>query len=280
MGGKAFNNTTPITLVQLSSIWSRLLYDLIQLGCSNINSVGSTFIKSVMGDIDIAVNGDYDLIYEACYKTYSKENVRKIGSNLISISYPFEDSKRVQVDILIGNVEFLQWSHHAPKSHESKFKPIVRQLFINSMIQLITEKSIKEHFLKENEEYQLDIQRGLFKIKKEKLGVKGNILKNPKIIERTLISNEPTFITSWLLIRSTDNKFYQYVKPPVTFEDIFKLAIENLNFDDLNFVKSIFIKRLLECEKKSPNRLASTKDEIDIMIVNILNYLGNHNVIK
>ena len=279
MGGKAFKNTTPITLFNLNLIWQKLIDDLRQLNCHNIQSVGSTFNKELMGDIDIAVNGDYQVIYDSCIKEFKKENVRKIGSNLVSISYPYINSQRVQVDILIGNVNFLKWTHHAPHWHESKFKPILRQLFFNSIIQLITEKSLKECSLEENEEYQLDIQRGLFKIKKEKIGIKGNSLKTPKIIKRSFISDDPSYIMNWITTKSSIQQYYQF-SLPFSFENIVEFAIENLTFDDLNFVKSNFIKRILECNKKSPNRLASTQEEIDIMISNILNYLGNHNVIK
>lgn len=196
MGGHAFDNVSPVTIDEFLLCDLHIVEKLRASGVTRWKYVGTTGKKPVMGDIDIAVefNGTRDeLMKNLTQIGINHKNMRKFGSNMVSINWDLydNDTKRIQVDVMIGDVEYLSWSRYANPS--SAICASARNLLLNSWNRFNSVGTSKL-----TEQFVLDWERGLMKARRTKLGKNGCELKAWKTIESTFISSDPHVISQTL----------------------------------------------------------------------------------
>jgi hypothetical protein len=189
MSGRSLE-TSVVTLKELATAWTPLMHVLGRAGCLEKNPLGRTCKVDVTNDIDIGVRhpeGRDGLFKEL--KSFGYE-VKKFGSSLITMRYPFED-KFFQVDIMVGDQEWLGWARFGPGPDDgSKFKGVYRNLLINAILREqsteLTTNAGKFRWRK-----TIDWDTGMYQTMQSKTGNKGEELKHWKAVDRTLITNVP-----------------------------------------------------------------------------------------
>lgn len=122
MGGRAFPDVTPVDRDAIPKIIEQYMR---AMGHPSYGLLGSTGKKPVSGDIDIAINErifSYDRLVQVLIAWLGAENVSTQGKNLSQI-YTRYQRKGVchQVDIMVGNVQLLQFTHFAPAPDTSAY---------------------------------------------------------------------------------------------------------------------------------------------------------------
>lgn len=286
MGGNAFKNTQPITIETLYDIWPCLYNELETLGCKYIQAAGTTFKKPTMGDIDVVVETSYEEFLNKAILHFGKTNVRRINSNIVSISYPMSDfDDNVQVDVIIGNpnsgysAKFLAWSHFGPSTikgmqNYSQYKGTVRQLLLNAILYQRTLEYCHKNMETFRQCYQFDISSGLYFVEQTKLGTKNNILKQWKTLSKNLIAHKADDIVSYI--------FYdQYLKSNdvLTFEDVIRcLYNTNISYrlqDKLDDIIKSFIRDIEIIAVESPLRIAKDARDAQQVVKSLKEYCHN-----
>ena len=235
-GGHAFTNVTPIKLDVFKSTWPRIVEDLEDLGVSDVTPIGSTGKKDLAGDIDLTAkyDGERDELYKNAMSVFGQQNVKKVGSNIVTISYPtifdgVETGEFVQVDVMLGDPKYISWSRYGPsqiKGHPeySPIKGVLRNHLFGSMLRVLAQ----EEFPQEQDEYTqvkyaIDFDKGLYKVEKSRKGAidsKTGLprkLKTWRVVKRKFISSDPKVIIKFLF----GNK-YSHEKS-LRIEDLIKL---------------------------------------------------------
>lgn len=218
-GGHAFTDTGPIRLEVLRDVWETMKADIESLGVTNIKPIGTTFKKFVMGDVDLAVSfsGTREELYDNAVDMWGSQNVTKVGNNIVSINFPVDSSKLddndpryVQVDMMIGDVNYLSWSRYGTsniKTHKeySPVKGAIRNVLLNTVARVISSHLVPQdpsgHVVKK---FIVDSDNGLQVVVKTNLGKidpstgKPRVLKGWKTVERENISNDPDKVVSTL----------------------------------------------------------------------------------
>jgi hypothetical protein len=206
-GGHAFDNVGPISLQDFRSVWPQLKADLMALGCTKVEFIGTTGKKQLMGDIDLAAEypGTRDELYAAAVDMFGKSSVEKIGSNIVSISYLVPSSgTHVQVDVMMGKVGYMTWSRFgtSPDPGHVDYSP-VKGVGRNVLLNVINRFAAAQQFPGQQTDldrtrYSVDFDKGLFKVvqtKRNKTPGKPP-LKDWRTVERELVSDDPNKIAS------------------------------------------------------------------------------------
>jgi hypothetical protein len=177
-----------ITTDQLRSVWPVIVEQLKSIGVRNISPIGSTGKTSVMNDIDIAANynGERESLYLTLVGLVGKNRVRRSGAALVSYLHETNQKHLYQVDVMLGDVEFIKWSRYSPPEGTSKFKGALRNMLLNTAFQIVTEKR-NGH---ERTRLAVDFETGLHELKQTKLGKTGIILKEWKTTERHIVTSD------------------------------------------------------------------------------------------
>lgn len=199
-GGDAFGDIEPISLENFRYIWPNLEADLELLGLTDIEPIGSTGKKELMGDVDVAARfeGGADALFHAATQVFGADNVKRVGGNVVSIRY-LMDVPAFQVDVMVGDPKFLRWSRYGtstdPEHDEySPVKGAVRNVLLNNVNSYLSTVDFpgKQTDL-DRTRYTIDFDKGLFKVVQTKRSVvPGNApLKGWKTLERKLVTDDP-----------------------------------------------------------------------------------------
>ena len=202
-GGGSFNDVKPISLGDFEHIWVVLEADLEMLGCTDIETIGSTGKKPVMGDIDVAAKfeGGAPALFDAAIKVFGKDSVKRVGGNVVSVRY-LTDVQPVQVDIMVGDPTYMRWGRAGASSIKghpdySPVKGVGRNILLNVINRWVTQSMLPG---KQNEtdrtRYAIDFDRGLFKVTQTKRNAKdpNKLNKDWKDVNRELVSDDPDAI--------------------------------------------------------------------------------------
>lgn len=260
MSGKAFKDTQPISLDELSYVWIDLFTCLTNSGLKNITPIGSTWKKEVMGDIDLAAEGDEADVIAKLQRELGEQNVKHLGGRLFSIKYPVTYVEHhVQVDVIIGDVKYLKWSRFGPstmKNHAyfSPVKGVIRNLFLNTILREST-TILKGH---ERTRYVLDYDVGMNFVEQTILGAKENVLKNWKTTFSQFVTNDPDDITKRIFGKGV-------ASDTLTFEDCLSLAKKSDKVDMVR-LKKVFIQELEDIVTTRPTMLGES-------LINTISYV-------
>lgn len=193
VSGLLFDNVEPITIDELMALRLRLYATLNRAGVSSVAMVGSTGLKPMMGDIDLAVEHpkSRDDLFETLQESFQ---ARKVGNDLVSIKYPLDKERWVQVDLMVGSIPFLTWSRAG--SLDEGIKNASRALLMNTILRFASEHIpvTWENPLYDRTRYALDFGSGLYVIDQTRRGKTGIMLKEWKTLSRTFVSAEPQAI--------------------------------------------------------------------------------------
>ena len=206
-GGKTFSDTSPVSLDALEATWPMLKDDLHVMGVTDIQPVGTTFKKPVMGDIDLAVKyaAGKDELMSAASGLLGHDSVKKSGGDVVSIRYPVNDKRGrgtgefMQVDLMVGDPRFISWGRFGPspiKGHEdySPVKGLVRNILFAVINRYAAERVFPGKTTKlDRVKYAIDFDKGLFKVTqtlRNKTPDKPP-LKNWRTVSSELVSNDP-----------------------------------------------------------------------------------------
>jgi hypothetical protein len=202
-GGTAFDSTTSITREQYASVRGEIFDLMRSLGASDVREIGSTGKKAVMGDVDIAVDitkDRRDAVIAELGRYVGSENVRRVGSSIVSFAFKVDASTFVQVDIMLSqHVDYVAWARsgtsNIPEHPDySRAKAVYRNMLVNSVARASNELSVIDA-REQRVGYLVDRDEGLFIAKR----VRTNSRSRPwKVIERQLVSVDPREITEHL----------------------------------------------------------------------------------
>ncbi len=257
MGGNAFEYAESIDIKHLYEIWPIIYKDLTLIGCKEIKTTGSTFRKLVMGDIDIVCSNNYNNLLNLFLDKFGKENVKKIGTNTISILW----NGYVQIDVIAGNSEFILWTHYGPPTlpgveHSSQFKGTLRHILMSAILYNRTVKTFTTNTDEYRTCYQFDIENGIFKTFQTKLGTRNNKLKKWKTLSKELIAWQPQQTIDFIFGKHS-NIDYQDV---YTFEELYKYVKYDLKKDKEEIIK-YFLRDVEINVTEKPLRIASSQEE-------------------
>ena len=162
-----------------------------------------------MGDVDLAVTheGGREELYSALATELGAQSLRRVGSNIVSIAFPASTGARIQVDAMIGDVDYLAWSRYGPsptKGHteHSSVKGVVRNMLLNVIAAHASGRTFPgrqtEH---DRERYVVDFDKGLYRVvqTRRSTGKRTAPLADWKTLERELIASTPDDVVSTLL---------------------------------------------------------------------------------
>lgn len=242
MGGFAFDNVSPVTERDLKWILEDLLQRLQTYGCTASTNVGSTGKVPVTADVDLAVEfpESRDVLLERMRVHFGPKNIRKFGSNTISVLVKDDFSmKNFQVDIMIGKISYLTWARFSDPNR-SAVKGVVRNLFLNSW-----NRFNAVEVLNERNRYAIDWERGLTRQIQTKVGKNGKPLKEWKTTHSWMVTDDPAEIMK--LVLNVDNVCW-------TFEDVVN-AIGPRPVVDAFF--PVFLKELEVLLEQTPHLLGA-----------------------
>lgn len=208
-GGGAFDDVAPVSIATLRATWPRIESTLRAAGVSRIEPIGTTWKKDPMGDVDLAVTheGGREELYSALATELGAQSLRRVGSNIVSIAFPASTGARIQVDAMIGDVDYLAWSRYGPsptKGHteHSSVKGVVRNMLLNVIAAHASGRTFPgrqtEH---DRERYVVDFDKGLYRVvqTRRSTGKRTAPLADWKTLERELIASTPDDVVSTLL---------------------------------------------------------------------------------
>lgn len=201
--GTAFDSTTSITREQYASVRSEIFDLMRSLGATDVREIGSTGKKAVMGDVDIAVDipkDRRDAVVTELNKRVGSENVRRVGSSIVSFAFKVDASTFVQVDIMLSqHIDYVAWARSGTSNipdhpDYSQAKAVYRNMLVNAVAKFSNELSVVDD-REQRVGYLVDRDEGLFIAKR----VRTNSRSRPwKVVERQLVSVDPREITKCL----------------------------------------------------------------------------------
>lgn len=139
--------------------------------------LGSGGKKAVSGDIDIGLETHLDLDRISDILDEVGIPYKRGGSNQIWTSFPQYNEngekigKDVQIDIMVGQLDWLDTAYWAPAEEESKYKGVHRNILLNAILKYVSQKEVSGGV----ERYAVDWAGGINK----KLQFKKVIKKGP-----------------------------------------------------------------------------------------------------
>jgi hypothetical protein len=196
-------NVNPITLADFKHVWPVLEADLEMIGLTDIELVGSTGKKPVMGDVDVAgrCKDGRDGLYARAVKVFGEDSVTKIGGNIVSIVY-LQDVPAFQVDVMVGDPKYLRWARFGSSQdpHHPDFSPVkssARNVLLNIITRFMSQAKLPYSEL-DRVRWSIDFDKGLYEVTQTKRGKKGRVLKDWKTTERYLMTSDPDRIARWM----------------------------------------------------------------------------------
>lgn len=255
-GGNAIKNVSRINQENAMATVDSLYKDLFKffkISKKDVGVLGSTGKKKKggsSGDIDVALNinaviannklRDIDdvikMVRDFCTKYTGSNIYDNSGVGIISLGYPVvnKDGKQpkdlVQVDIMFSdNIDYSNWMYYSPAEWESEWKGLYR----NTLLSVISHYSRREEEVDGVSKHQLlNYGKGLFDATYSRVGKKGQLNKNAKVIDRKFFTNDPQKLVDALL-----GPTFKY-KDILTFDDIWK-AINSSKFLHKKFLPTI-----------------------------------------
>lgn len=161
MGGNIFPN---VGAIHRNEVNPTINITCSELSLLTIKLLGSTGKKEFNNDIDLAVDEnevpDISELFARVKKRYGDNNVTKQG-NRISFPVPIQlystvkhwpdDIKRtgfVQVDLIVGNIDWLAFYYHSPSEYQSDYKGSHRNQAMCALCSLtsVSESSVLDDF--------------------------------------------------------------------------------------------------------------------------------------
>lgn len=207
-GGGSFDDIQPISLEDFKHVWPVLEADLEMLGLTDIEPVGTTGKKQLMGDVDVAgrFEGGAPALFDAAERVFGKGNVKKGGGSVVSIRYEM-DVPAFQVDVMVGDPKYLRWSRYGPSPTQGhpEFSP-AKGMFRNLLFNIITRFAAGKNFPgaqqseTERTRYTVDWDRGLWKVVQSKHNVRdpSTPLKGWKDVKRDLVTDDPDKLVQYI----------------------------------------------------------------------------------
>jgi hypothetical protein len=200
-----FDDLKPITLERLNEVWPQLKCDLTAIGFTDLEFVGSTGKKPVMGDVDVAARfeGTTDEAYVKTAQYFTPICVRRVGGNILSIYAWRGHPDPFQVDVMMGDPAYLRWARWGSSQdpNHPDFSPVksaARNLLLNVITRFISEAQWPMESLLDRARMSIDFDNGLYEVTQTKRGKDGRALKNWKTTYRYFVSNNPNTIVQRL----------------------------------------------------------------------------------
>jgi hypothetical protein len=134
VGGKAFKDVVPVPLKDVGPV-VRAYVDA--LGLKDYRTLGSTGKKEFSGDIDIAVPSqayDYPSLASKLRAFLGDGNVNDHGRNLNQVYTRYATPNGpYQVDLMLGDISLLEFTHMSPSSGASKYSGSHRTELLKSV---------------------------------------------------------------------------------------------------------------------------------------------------
>lgn len=271
-GGHAFKDVKPVSLDDFKQTWLSLKDDLKTLGCTNIEPVGSTGKKQVMGDIDVAAEylGTRDELFDMATDMFGAGSTQKVGPNIVSIRYPIyvgqaATDDHVQVDVMLGKSSYLKWARFGTSTlrgheDESPVKGVVRNVLLNVINRFTADELFPgEQSDLDRTRYSVDFDKGLFKVKQTKRNRTPGAapLKNWRTVDREFITDDPDDIAQVMFGRGTSARDLR------RFEDVIDALKRSKTLARVApAVLSSFAGEIRELVSKSPHVLGSDPDAV------------------
>lgn len=206
-GGNAFPDVEDVSYDDFSSLWSDIVERLASIGITKISPIGSTGKKSVMGDIDVAIEvpAAFD-IADSLKREFGAENVKVFGKTTYSIRWPHNDGF-VQVDLMSGKLSYMRWSRFGVGDNEGPkipVKGVFRNILLNTLARMSSMRELDDG---RRERLVIDFDKGLFK--KVERRTRGGNWTDDKTSPRELISDDPEEILQILLGVTTHVETFQ-----------------------------------------------------------------------
>lgn len=188
MSGQLFPDVGPITHPEWKFYALVIIHDVLMTGAEEVIPVGSMEFDRIHGDIDLAVKhpGGRAGVTQAFKGRFQ---LKESGNDLVSVRYPLERLRWVQLDLMVGNPSFLRWSRAGSSNPE--FTGADRAVLLNAILR---REAIPDAVVRTR--YALDFGSGLYVIQQTRKGAKGNLLKEWKTYERKLLSDDPQKIVA------------------------------------------------------------------------------------
>lgn len=189
-------NVNPITLADFKHVRIALEADLEMLGLTDIEYVGSTGKKPVMGDVDVAARhpGGRDAAYARAVGVFGADKVTRIGGNIVSIQY-LMDVPAFQVDVMVGDPNYLRWARFGSSQdpNHPDFSPVkssARNVLLNIITRFYSQARWPVQPLS-RVRWSIDFDNGLYEVFQTKKGKGDRVLKDWRTEERILVSANP-----------------------------------------------------------------------------------------
>lgn len=248
-GGNAFDGVVGIEQYEVGptvkSIFTRVLkkLGLVELGedAFLMGSAGKKPEGELSGDLDIGVSIDQiaaengiqlsETIDWVAQTLEEMGYITEVAKGFSQVSFPFpivgrRPKEYVQVDLLFtSNINWSRFIHTSPNlaAGESKYKNAYRNLLLATCVGAYKSVVIKkndEGIPLEVERYTLNLNSGVYRIRKSWVGKKVPILKRPQTIKG---SEKLVLSTPEELVDMVFGKRYS-VEDVATFEDLYDLV--------------------------------------------------------
>ena len=224
-GGNAIKSSVPIHQenvdATLNDIYKRLLPKL-NISKNETASFGSTGKKlpgGSSGDIDLGLSipaliknnnlataEDLWKFLVKTVKSFGYDYKESKGLGLISMGWTISNTdgkqkgETVQLDLMpVESIEWSSWAYHSPAEWESEWKGLYRNELIQSIAKYMDYKTLKKSLDKDGNEVDTefennfyDLNKGLIRSTKSRMGKKGLPVKTAKTIEKKFLTNNPT----------------------------------------------------------------------------------------
>ena len=145
-GGNAVDNVTPIVKANVEPTLQKVFAILDEMDPGNNHTaIGSTGLKAKNGDLDIAVDTSLGLagLTAKLKETPYEVNMNK-GLNQVSIGFPqigpdgHETGELVQVDLMIGKVDWMKFKYAGFSETETQYKSLGRLACLGAILKYMT----------------------------------------------------------------------------------------------------------------------------------------------
>ena len=196
----ALEGVGPITLKEFRAVWPHVQADLRALGVTDVEPVGSTGKRQLMGDVDIAgrFSGTRDELFDRAVGLFGSGNVAKVGATIVSVRH-WNGQKSFQIDVMLGDPTYLRWARHAG-AEDSPAKGAIRNVLFNAVAQHASAREFPSmQGDLDRTRYVIDWDRGLFRVMQARRGANGQPVKRWTTLARELVSDDPNRIVEHLL---------------------------------------------------------------------------------
>lgn len=269
-GGHAFDDVKPIALEDFKATWPHIKEDLVSMGCTKVEFIGTTGKKPIMGDVDLVAEfpGTRDELFDMASDLLGAQSVAKVGGNIVTMSYPVHEKggglsgDHVQVDVMLGKASYMPWSRFgtSPVQGHADYSP-VKGVVRNVLLGVINRYASDREFAGKQTEldrirYNVDFDKGLFKVVQTKRG------KNPskplsdwKTVSKDLISDDPDTIAQVVFGKGTKAQDIR------TFEGMAAALRKGPMKDQAQEILATFAQEIRQLVAKTPHMLGDNPEQ-------------------